>query len=131
MRNNSAFLIKRNGLQLTTEPFNLTSTNSFKASGLANEKAVDLSWAKDSKDKLKIQFSVKSASKKNQPKAASSKIFLSKGFRRCANSVKKATGARSYRSDMEALALQRYTAMTRSLKRKTDVVGKKRRNRNL
>merc|ERR1711988_1444874 len=36
----NAFLVKRNGLQLTSEPNNLMNKNSFKYSGLANLEAV-------------------------------------------------------------------------------------------
>merc|ERR1712146_201503 len=39
-RKNNSFLVKRNGLQLTSEPNNLTGKHCFKYSGLANEEAV-------------------------------------------------------------------------------------------
>merc|ERR1711998_36581 len=39
-KKSNCFLVKRNGLQLTTEPNNLMNKNCFKYSGLANEEAV-------------------------------------------------------------------------------------------
>merc|ERR1712023_607324 len=39
-RKNNSFLVKRNGLQQTSEPNNLTGKHCFKYSGLANEEAV-------------------------------------------------------------------------------------------
>ncbi len=47
VRNNSSFLVKRDGAQFTSEPGNLTQLNTFKFSGLANRKAVDLSITKN------------------------------------------------------------------------------------
>merc|ERR1712094_931 len=41
-RNNSSFLVKRNGLELTSEPGNLMNKNSFKFSGIANLETVDV-----------------------------------------------------------------------------------------
>jgi hypothetical protein len=46
VRNNSSFLVKRDGAQFTSEPGNLTQLNSFKFSGLANRKAVSVEMAK-------------------------------------------------------------------------------------
>ena len=142
VKDTSAHLLKRKasrksgmgkaGAQLTLEPNNLTGINSFKYSGLANPQAVDLSIAADTKGKKenKVQYSVKSAMKTNNPKQGSAKILLSKGAKRSANSIVKSTEARAYRSDLKADALARYTALSRSLKRKGDVVYKKRRGRN-
>merc|ERR1712134_63205 len=42
IRKNSSFLVKRNFLELSSEPGNLMNKNSFKFSGLANAEAVDI-----------------------------------------------------------------------------------------
>merc|ERR1712070_129902 len=42
IRKNSSFLVKRNFLELSSEPGNLMNKNSFKYSGLANAEAVDI-----------------------------------------------------------------------------------------
>lgn len=43
IKDNSSFLVKRNGVQFSREPNNLTNKNSFKYSGLANTKAIGVS----------------------------------------------------------------------------------------
>ena len=58
LRNNSSFLVKRDGAQFTREPNNLTNINSFKFSGLANNETLGLSVA-SVKDKKKIVLSQK------------------------------------------------------------------------
>ena len=40
LRNTSSFLVKRNGVQFSSEPSNLMNLNSYKFSGLANKKTV-------------------------------------------------------------------------------------------
>ena len=42
VRNNSSFLVKRNGVQFSREPGNLTQLNTYKSSGLCNDKAIDI-----------------------------------------------------------------------------------------
>lgn len=58
---NSSFLYKRNGntrrtgsITLCAEPYNLTKKNSFKDSGLANERAIDLRAVEDKADPKKV-----------------------------------------------------------------------------
>ena len=43
VKNSNAFLVKRKGVQFSSEPGNLNNTNSFKFSGLANKKTVGVS----------------------------------------------------------------------------------------
>jgi large subunit ribosomal protein L28e len=60
VKNNNAFLVKRNrtsrdgAVQFSSEPGNLLNVNSFKYSGLANSKAVDVS-VKDKAITLKLK----------------------------------------------------------------------------
>ncbi len=42
VKKNNSFLIKRDGRQFTTEPGNVANVNSYKYSGLANKKVVDI-----------------------------------------------------------------------------------------
>lgn len=60
----NCFLVKRNSgrVQFTSEPFNVANVNSFKFSGLANKKAIDVSAGKVDK-KNAVIVSVKSATK--------------------------------------------------------------------
>merc|ERR1719446_937080 len=54
-KNNSSFLVKRESgrVQFSTDKYNLTSTNSFKAQGISNAKAVDISQHYADADKEK------------------------------------------------------------------------------
>jgi large subunit ribosomal protein L28e len=47
VRNNSSFIVKRDGANLTTEAGNLTNQNRRKYTGLASEKIVDVAGDKD------------------------------------------------------------------------------------
>merc|ERR1711924_83576 len=49
VRNNSSFLVKRNGVQFSREPGNLTQLNTYKSSGLCNDKAIDINLDEDGK----------------------------------------------------------------------------------
>lgn len=42
VKNNNSFLIKRDGRQFSTEPGNVKNINSFKFSGLANNRSIDV-----------------------------------------------------------------------------------------
>ena len=64
-QNNNCFLVKRGrtarvgSVQFSNEPFNLMKKNSFKNSGLANSKAIDLSVVEGGKHGPKIVMSSK------------------------------------------------------------------------
>ncbi|KAG0221355.1 60S ribosomal protein L28, partial [Mortierella sp. GBA43] len=45
IKNNNSFLVKRNGVQFSSEAGNLLNKNSFKFSGIANKKTIDISAA--------------------------------------------------------------------------------------
>ncbi|KAG0047544.1 60S ribosomal protein L28, partial [Linnemannia elongata] len=45
IKNNNSFLVKRSGVQFSSEAGNLLNKNSFKYSGIANKKTVDISAA--------------------------------------------------------------------------------------
>merc|ERR1712205_226689 len=61
-RNNSSFLVKRNGLQMSAEPNNLMGKNSFKFSGIANANAVGIT-----EEAKGITFSKKNSKRQRQP----------------------------------------------------------------
>ena len=56
VKKNNRFLVKRDGAQFSGEPFNLKNQNSFKYSGLANTRAVNVALSKDGK---KVELSSK------------------------------------------------------------------------
>merc|ERR1712094_96773 len=61
-RNNSSFLVKRNGLQMSAEPNNLMGKNSFTFSGIANANAVGIT-----EEAKGITFSKKNSKRQRQP----------------------------------------------------------------
>lgn len=127
VRNNSSFLVKRNGAQFSTEPGNLTNLNSFKYSGLANEKAVHIKPAKEGRG---VVFAVKSAKRSNLRKPATTftSVTLKKDFRRTARSIK--GELRNYRPDLKSAALARFSRLTQSSTKVAPVVQKKRSRKN-
>merc|ERR1711998_816290 len=91
-KKNNAFLCKRNGLQLSSEPGNLMNKNSFKFSGLANLDAVDV------QDNTKgISFSRKVKKNSNAPKRSIVTVDLKKGFRAVAKTITDKTEGAYYR----------------------------------
>ena len=68
VKDHNCFLYKRNGqtkrsgaIAMSAEPFNLTNTNTFKSSGLANDQAVDVSYdaSKDTEVPLTLSLKVR------------------------------------------------------------------------
>merc|ERR1719465_97813 len=113
LRNQSKFLVKRNGIALSSEPGNLKNKHSFKYSTLANSKAIGLERAEDG-----AVLSTKLKTKKS-PKGMFKKVTLKRDFRRVAKSIKGACAL--YRPDLEKDALAKWTVIHRSLgeKKKT------------
>ncbi|KAG0048030.1 hypothetical protein BGZ83_006955 [Gryganskiella cystojenkinii] len=100
IKNNNSFLVKRNGVQFSREAGNLLNKNSFKFSGIANKKTIDIQAAE--------RGVVVSTNKK-------SKVTLTKGIRKSARSV--AGLARSgHRADLRKAALARVSAVLASQK---------------
>ncbi|KAF9183771.1 60S ribosomal protein L28 [Haplosporangium sp. Z 767] len=89
IKNNNSFLVKRSGVQFSSEAGNLLNKNSFKYSGLANKKTIDVSAAPSGRG-------VVVGTKKSK---GVNKVTLTKGVRKSASSV--AGLARSgYRADL-------------------------------
>mmetsp|Transcript_38132 Transcript_38132/g.108865 ORF Transcript_38132/g.108865 Transcript_38132/m.108865 type:complete len:143 (-) Transcript_38132:94-522(-) len=115
IRNNSCFLVKqRNGVSFSSEPNNLTKINSFKFSGLANDRVVGVNANADGGVTLAVKS--KKKSKTQKPAKAFTKIVLKKDFRRTAKTIINNTSGNHYRSDLKAAALARYTAIAKSQK---------------
>merc|ERR1711981_1335438 len=82
-RNNNSFLVKRNFLQLSSDPNNLMGKNSFKFSGIANAEAVGI--ADDTKG---VTFTKKNAKRQRQPARNLVEVNLKKDFRKVAKTTK-------------------------------------------
>ena len=115
VRNNSSFLVKRDGAEFTSEPGNLTNLNTFKFSGLANRKAVDVSIVKN---KVTIGLKKSKASKSRSPAKAWATSVLSRATPRAGQipaSIRKITAGSFYRPDLARFAIARYHALRRTL----------------
>merc|ERR1712006_13458 len=100
----NAFLVKRNGLQLTSEPNNLMNKHSFKYSGLANLETVGV---EDNTRGITLKL-------KNKKNVVS--VDLKKGFRKVAASIKNKTEGKYYRKDLSGAALARWYKIWKSQK---------------
>ncbi|KAK9761654.1 hypothetical protein K7432_013291 [Basidiobolus ranarum] len=109
VKDNSSFLVKRNGVQFTTEPNNLTNLNSFKYSGLANSKVVGISANPSGKGVvLSTKKQVISSSK---PAKSFQKVAISGSSRRAAKTIVNVTARSGYRADLRKAALGRLSAI--------------------
>lgn len=128
VRNNNAFIVKRDGLCLSKEKGNLMNIHSFKFSGLVNPSAVDVSL----NDKT-IVLSTKRPKKCNKPSKTFTSCNLtthkSNGKFVNADTIERATSASAYRADLTRFALARYAALNSSLSTKTKGVKKERKRR--
>ncbi|KAF9133995.1 60S ribosomal protein L28 [Linnemannia hyalina] len=96
IKNNNSFLVKRSGVQFSSEAGNLLNKNSFKFSGIANKKTIDIAAAASGRG-------VVVSTPKN-------KVTLTKGIRKSARSVAGLTRA-GYRADLRQAALARVAAV--------------------
>ncbi|KAF8943941.1 hypothetical protein BGZ47_004867 [Haplosporangium gracile] len=101
IKNNNSFLVKRSGVQFSSEAGNLLNKNSFKFSGIANKKTIDITAAASGRGVVV-----------STPK---SKVTLTKGIRKSARSVAGLTRA-GYRADLRKAALARVAAVLASQK---------------
>merc|ERR1711916_298055 len=109
-RKDSAFLVKRNGKQFSTEAGNLANINSFKYSGLSNKRTPDINAAEKGGDSL----TVKAGKNFRKPAKSTKATVLKRDFRRVAKTVKASTA--NYRDDLTATALARLSKVTRANK---------------
>ncbi|KAH7039195.1 ribosomal protein L28e [Linnemannia elongata] len=96
IKNNNSFLVKRSGVQFSSEAGNLMNKNSFKFSGIANKKTIDIAAAASGRGVVV-----------STPKT---KVTLTKGIRKSARSVAGLTRA-GYRADLRQAALARVAAV--------------------
>lgn len=110
-RNNS-FQMKTNGrtrrsgvVIFSSEKGNLVSRSSFKYSGLANTKALDISATAENT----AVISVKTNKASTKPKNGQASSDANKCFKRSSASVKSLVAKNYYRRDLEAAALAKYS----------------------
>merc|ERR1711918_191761 len=114
-RKHNAFLIKRDGLQLTSEPNNLMNKNCFKYSGLANAEVVGV-------EECPRGITLKKKNAKNASKPARSVVStdLKKDFRKVAKSIAKRTDDSFYRRDLKKAAQARWYKIWKSQQKAAD-----------
>merc|ERR1712146_489566 len=110
----NAFLVKRNGLQLTSEPNNLMNKHSFKYSGLANVEAVGI---EDNTRGITLKMENK---KNSNPKRNVVSVDLKKDFRKVAATIRNKTEGKFYRQDLSNAALARWYKIWKSQKGSTE-----------
>ncbi|KAF9586237.1 60S ribosomal protein L28 [Lunasporangiospora selenospora] len=112
IKNNNSYLIKRNGVEFSSEAGNLLNKNTYKFSGLANKKTIDIQAAAGRGVVLSTKKTSVPAFK---PSKAINKVILTKGIRKSAATI--ANLARSgYRADLRKAALARLSAVLASQK---------------
>ncbi|KAI8086618.1 ribosomal protein L28e [Halteromyces radiatus] len=110
IKNNNSFLVKRDGLQLSSEPSNLTNIHSFKYSGIANDKTVAIQPAARG-----IKVTTKKTKKaSNSPAKSVNSTVIAKGRRQTAKSVANLIARNKYRADLLPAALARASAVISS-----------------
>lgn len=117
VKNNSSFMRKKNGqtprsgsVRFSVERGNLLSKSSYKYSGLANSKTIDISATPDNRAALTL----KTKKAVNSGKAGRASISLNKDFRRTEMTIRSQATDNYYRPDLKSAALAKYTAVYRS-----------------
>lgn len=117
VKNNNSFMRKKSGrtsrsgsVRFSVERGNLMSKSSYKYSGLANSKTIDISATEDNRATLTIKTKKAGTSGKSG-KAA---IALNKDFRRTEKTIKSQATDNYYRPDLKSAALAKYTAVYKS-----------------
>ncbi|CDS13766.1 hypothetical protein LRAMOSA05940 [Lichtheimia ramosa] len=110
VKNNNSFLVKRpNGVEFTAERGNLTNLNTFKYSGIANNKAVDIAAAPRG-----VRVTLKKAKQLQKPAKATHSYVIAKSRRATAKSVANLVARSGYRADLRKAALARASAVISS-----------------
>ncbi|XP_013406215.1 uncharacterized protein LOC106170767 [Lingula anatina] len=111
IRNNSSFLIKRNGASFTREPNNLKNRNSFRYNGLIHRQTVGVEPAKDGKGVVLLTKNSKGFQK---PSKSFNRVELKKGARRTMNTIRKTLSGGRYRKELTMDAMRRASAILKS-----------------
>lgn len=117
---NSCFIRKSPNMRvMTKEPGNLCGLNSFKFSGLANKKVLDVTSKKTgSKETILLVTRNKKASRGQKPGAMLVQNGVKKQTKKGVEQIAKVTGASFYRRDLDELAKAKYQKIKTSFKKK-------------
>ncbi|KAL7528960.1 hypothetical protein ACHAXR_002718 [Thalassiosira sp. AJA248-18] len=117
VKNNNSFMRKKNGrssrsgsIRFSVERGNLTSRSTYKYSGLANSKTIDVTATDDNRATLTLKTKKAGTSGKK----GMTGIALNKDFRRTEKTIKSQATDNYYRPDLKNAALAKYTAVYKS-----------------
>mmetsp|Transcript_5748 Transcript_5748/g.9968 ORF Transcript_5748/g.9968 Transcript_5748/m.9968 type:complete len:148 (-) Transcript_5748:231-674(-) len=121
VRRESCFIKKNQGLSLSAEPLNITNLNSYKYSGLAQDRAVGVATVSTKKgDRLQLRSLTKHT---NKPTKAVSVTGLTHGRERARKAIHKVTAGTSYRPDLKRAALAKYNLAAKAVAAKVNSRG--------
>ena len=117
VKNNNSFMRKKNGrtsrsgsILFCVERGNPMSRSTYKYSGIANSKTVDVTATDDNRAVL----TKKTKKAATSGKGGKAEIALNKDFRRTEKTIKSQATDNYYRPDLKSAALAKYTAVYRS-----------------
>merc|ERR1712131_327184 len=114
MRNNHAFLLKRNNREFSKEACNLKNKNNFRYNGLIHKKAVGIEASGDNKGVVLVTKKQKTA---NKPGSSIVRVQLKGGNRTVLNKVRRTILKNGYRKDLKTPALRKASAVMKSYKK--------------
>jgi len=116
VKNNNSFMRNKNGrtsrsgsVRFSVERGNLTSRSTYKYSGLANSKTIDIASTSDNRAALTLKTKKAGTSGKR----GKTTIALNKDFRRTEKTIASQATDNYYRPDLKSAALAKYTAVYR------------------
>ncbi|KAI9022867.1 ribosomal L28e/Mak16 [Phycomyces nitens] len=98
IKNNSSYIVKRSGVQFSSERNNLLNLNTFKYSGLANPKSVAITPAARG-----VRVTLTKAKKGQFPAKVANTTVINKSRRQTAKSVANLIARSQYRPDLRAV----------------------------
>ncbi|CAL1541150.1 unnamed protein product [Lymnaea stagnalis] len=113
IRNNSSTLLKRSKQNMSLEPNNLKSRNSFRYNGLIHSKTVGVEPTKDGKGVVLVTRKGKGLRKPNK---SLTKVELKRGPRKTIAVIRNSLKANNYRRDLVNSAVRRTCAILKSQK---------------
>ncbi|OZJ04985.1 hypothetical protein BZG36_01776 [Bifiguratus adelaidae] len=114
VKDNNSFLVKRSGVQFSTEPGNLKNLNTYKYSGLANHKVVHVTAAESGRGVEVHTRNTKVGAHK--PAKSTTRVTISKGPRHAAKALNNVVSRNGYRPDLREAALGRLSRVRASQK---------------
>ncbi|KAF0852765.1 60S large subunit ribosomal protein eL28 (rpL28) [Andalucia godoyi] len=109
VKNNSSFLIKRKGVQLSSDPLNLTNKNTFKDNGFLNRKAIGI---QASKDGITVSSKSTASGRASKPAALVNKYTTKASTKRAA--AKFIANFKAYRPDLLQAGFRRFSALNKA-----------------